>query len=141
MNEEFEAIREQEQSLGPNPRRRATEDDVVIPPPPGHRVLFKSVEFHKAQAVFGTEETDNGEMSQELNLLPLLSSRYSTDLCRYGGLYLTDALWVAKAHALYPKRTCPPADIRTLELHAPNEHFDKLKVWELSFDDTFKEIV
>ncbi|EUC47263.1 hypothetical protein COCMIDRAFT_24881 [Bipolaris oryzae ATCC 44560] len=135
-----ERVLEQEQSSGPIPRGGANEDDVVASPPPGHRVLFKSIEFHKAQSVFSTEETDNGEMSQELNFVPLHSG-YPTDFCCYTGLYFTDALWVAKTHALYLKRTCPPADIWLLELHVPIEHFEKLEVLELGFDDTFKKIV
>ncbi|XP_014553872.1 hypothetical protein COCVIDRAFT_18263 [Bipolaris victoriae FI3] len=121
----------EENSSGPSLRGGAGEED-ISPPPPGHRALFKSVEFHRAQGIF---------LKDRINLDRLTSVATPMDFTHRNGLYFTDALWVAEVYATFSKRTCPPADIRTVEIHVPEDHFRKQKVWELEFDDTFKEIV
>lgn len=112
-------------------RGGAGEEDIA-PPPPGHRALFKSIEFKQAQGIF----CDN-----EIDLVGLVSASTPMDFSPYGGLYFTDTPWVAEVYANFAKRTCPPADIRTVEIHVPEDHFKRLKVWELEFNDIFKEIV
>jgi hypothetical protein len=142
-----ERVSELEQGIssGALTRGGAGNEDEVSPPPPfpEHRVLFKSVELNRALGVLRFKETDKGEKSYSFNLSRLATSPlYPTDFLPSGGLYFTDTLWFAKTHAQYSKHTCPPADIRIIELHVPEAHFTKLKVWELKLDnDTFKEIV
>ncbi|RMZ73087.1 hypothetical protein GMOD_00009599 [Pyrenophora seminiperda CCB06] len=102
----------------------------VPPPPPGHKAMYKSIGYDRAQEVF-----------EAGNLLCLMTSERTGDFGAIGGAYFTDQIWVAEFYATFQKQRCPPCDVRAIELHVPDEHFDKLKVWTLKFDDTWKELV
>ena len=109
-------------------------DEYMVPQMPGgHLALYKSVEFRRCKGVISEDGSVN---------LARLESTGPTDFARRGGLYFTNQLWVAKHYATLITDACPVADRRTVELHVPLSHLEKMKVWNLRFEDeAFKQLL
>ncbi|PZD25618.1 hypothetical protein A1F96_08279 [Pyrenophora tritici-repentis] len=109
------------------PLRGGGEDEYTIPQMPGgHLAIFKSVEYSRASGCI----SEDGSMD-----LGRLESSGPTDFARRGGLYFTHQLWVARHYSALIHDACPVSDRRTVEIHVPLAHLDKVKTWDLKPDE------
>ncbi len=122
-----------EANLASNIEENGSEDGKIPVLPEGHLRLYKSIEYRSDPSFIAEDGT--------IDLVKFISHA-PTDFSRICGLCFTPNLWVAKRYSALMSDACPFSDRRTLEIHAPLEHFTKLRTWRLKFeDDEFKQLV
>jgi hypothetical protein len=114
-------------------RKEDQEPESTVPQTPeGHVAIFKSVEGRQMKRCI----QDNSIVQSGY----LMSSAIH-DFHYAGGLYFTHQLWVAEAYSKLMGDACSVADRRTLEVHVPLSHFEKIKTWDLPYGGEWKQFV
>ncbi|KAF2788327.1 hypothetical protein K505DRAFT_110557 [Melanomma pulvis-pyrius CBS 109.77] len=101
--------------------------------PENYTVLYKSLLMSRTKECFDSEGN--------INLIFALSDPRSDFSSTRTALYFTPQQWVADKYARYALHRAKIPEVRTLELHVPNEHFDKLTRWNLDYCDQWRQLI